>query len=167
MLLESCWGKGMKGAWPCGCPPRTTAPPVIVVVPCGGVMLFADGSGIDGAVRSHGDGGDFALGGFVEDETFGSGGVFIFAGFIFGARDAQDAAARFGSGEKIIASVEGEDADVRFVAGVEQLTLAVRGNGEDLAFVAGSDEERAIRGEGEIPNVFSLGIEKYRFFAGG
>src|SRR5260370_1314378 len=73
----------------------------------GGALLFADGSGIDGAVRSHGDGGDFALGGFVEDETFGSGGIFFFAGFVFGARDAQDAAARFGAGEKIIASVEG------------------------------------------------------------
>ena len=38
MLLESSGGKGMKGVW-FGWAPPITPPPVIVVVPCGVVMI--------------------------------------------------------------------------------------------------------------------------------
>ena len=68
---------------------------MIVVVPCGSVMmvvpgwpcvlLFADGGDVDSAVGRDGERSDFALGGFVENEAFG-GRVFVFARVLVGAR---------------------------------------------------------------------------------
>ena len=42
----------------------------------GGPLLFSDGGGVDFSVGSHGERGDFALGGFIENETFGGGRIF-------------------------------------------------------------------------------------------
>src|SRR6266852_315564 len=171
MFEESCCGKGMNGACPCGWPPRTTAPPVIVVAPCGVVMMVvgagANGRCIDYAARGNGDGSDFPLGGFVKHKTLSAWRTFVFAGIVFSTSDAKDAAAGLGSGDKIIVGVKSEHTDVRFVAGVEEFALAVRRNGEDLAFVAGGDVQRAIGCEGQIPNVFCFGVEEDVFFTGG
>ena len=131
------------------------------------MLLFTDSRGVDGAIWSDGHGGDFALSGFVEHKTFGGGGILFFAIFIFGTRDAQDATAGFGAGEKILAGIESQDADVCLVAGIEKFVFTVGGDSEDLSFIPGSDKERAIRGKSEIPNIFGLRIEEDRFFARG
>src|SRR5229473_6549914 len=123
-----------------------------------GARLFTNGGGIESAVGCDGKRGDFALGSFVENETFSCGFPRI-------ARYAEDAAAGFRAGNQIAAAVEGEDADVSFVAGVEELAFAVGRNGEDLAFVAGGDEERAVGSKGEIPDIFCFGVKEYGFFA--
>ena len=134
-------------------------------------LLFADGRNVDVAVGSDGEGRDFALGGFVEDEAIGGGGVFVFrrvvdAAFGSGTSHANNAPARLRSGEQIAVGVEVEDADVSFVAVVEELAFAVRCDGKNLAFVSGSDVKSAVGGESEIPDIFCFGIEEDGFFAG-
>src|SRR4029077_12477226 len=93
-----------------------------------GALLLADGRRVDVAVGSDGQGSDFALGGFVEDEAFGGGSVFVFAGVLrvalgAGTSYAKNAAAGFGAGEQIPVVVEVEDADVGFVAVVEEFAF--------------------------------------------
>ncbi len=121
--------------------------------------LFTNRGGVNGAVGGDSKRGDFTLGSLVEDEAIGGG-------FSGSARNAKDAAARFGAGDEIAVAVEGEDADVGFVAGVKELAFAVGRNGEDLALVASGDVKGTVGSEGEIPDVFGFGVEEDGFFAG-
>ena len=56
---------------------------------------------------------------------------------------------------------------MRFVAGVKEFTPAVGGHGEKLSFVSCRDVERAIGAEGQVPNVFRLGIKENGLLPGG
>src|SRR5437773_2455656 len=112
----------------------------------------------------------FALGSFIEH------GVFHFRdGCILGVfgrclrrtpRDAKDAAAGFGASDEISFCVKSQNANVRFVAGVEKLAFAVGPDGEDLSFVTGGDIKSSVGRKSEVPDVFRFGFEENGFLAG-
>src|SRR5262249_46208706 len=108
--------------------------------------------------RSH-----FALRSFVEHETLRCRIIFAVARGA-SAGHPQHSAAGFGPDDQISFAVESQHANVSFIAGIEQLTLAVRCNCEDLSFVTSRDIQRAVRTEFEVPDVFALGVEENRLF---
>ena len=82
------------------------------------------------------------------------------------ARDAKDPAAGFGSGDEILVGIEGQNANVRFIAGVEKFTLAIGGYSEELPLISRGHIKRAIGTESQVPDVFRFRIEENRLFAG-
>ena len=66
--------------------------------------LFSGGGGVDIAGCIDGERGDFFLGGAVENEGFAGG------------RDAIDEAAAVGAGDEVAFGIEGQNANVDFVA---------------------------------------------------
>jgi len=133
-------------------------------------LLLTDGGEVDGAVGGHSEGSDFALGSFIEHEAFRFRHGCILG--VFGRclrrtpRDAKDAAAGFGAGDEISFCVKSQNANVRFVAGVEKLAFAVGPDGEDLSFVTGGDIKSSVGRKSEVPDVFRFGFEENGFLAG-
>src|SRR6266568_4866336 len=123
---------------------------------------------VDTSIRGHRQRGDFTLRSFVKDESVSgwSAGLGVFAATLScSAGDAQDAAVGFGPGDEILVGIEREDANVGFVARIRQFALAVGCYREKLSFVSGSNVQCAIGREGQVPNVFCLGIKKYGLLA--
>src|SRR5262249_23462003 len=58
-----------------------------------------------------------------------------------------------------------KNANVRFVAGVEEFAFAAWCDGENLTFVAGCDIQSPVRSKSEIPDVFCFRLEENGFFA--
>ena len=103
--------------------------------------------GIDVAGAIEGERGDLFLGRAVEDETFARG------------RNAVDESAAVGAGNQIALRIEGEDANVGFVALEKYRVLAVGRDAKNLAMVAGSNVEVARLIQSEIPDIFCAGLE--------
>ena len=110
-------------------------------------MLLAGPGGVDIAGVVNGERGDFFLGSAVEDERLASW------------RDAIDQAAAIGAGNQIPLGIEGEDANVHFVAFEEQRVFAVGADLVDFAMIARGYVKIAGVVEGEIPDVFGAGVE--------
>src|SRR5215470_1348595 len=90
-------------------------------------------------VRSYRKRSDLALRSFVKNESFRAGRATL--GILARTlarrpRNAEDAAAGFGSGDKIFVFVECQNANVRFLAGVKNLALTVGSYGKELALVS-------------------------------
>ncbi len=72
-----------------------------------GALLLTNRRDVDGAVGGDSEGSDFTLGGFVQNEAFGFRRrriLGVLAGGLRGtSRDAQNAAAGFGAGDKVSA----------------------------------------------------------------
>src|SRR3984893_4123184 len=88
-------------------------------------------------------------------------------GFLAATRNAQHAATWLGAGDEISARIKSKYAHVRFIAPVKQSTLTAGVHGENLTLIASGDVESAVGGKGKVPDIFCLGIEEHRFFAGG
>src|SRR3981081_2461439 len=56
---------------------------------------------------------------------------------------------------------------MRFVARVEKFAFAAGIYVENLTFIASGHVESAVGGKSKVPDIFCLGIEEERFFAGG
>src|SRR4029077_2917770 len=110
-----------------------------------GARLFANCGDVDGAIGSDSQRSDFALGGFIEDEALGFRRGRVLARGLRGTLgDAQNAAAGFRASKEISLGVKSQNANVRFIARVEEFALAIGSDGEDLAFVTGSDIESSV-----------------------
>src|SRR5215471_18256784 len=100
------------------------------------MWLLAYRGCVDIPVRSYRKRSDLALGSFVKNESLGArrAAFGVFARTLTRRpRNSEDAAAGFGSGDKIFVFVECQNANVRFLAGVKDLALAVGSYGKELA----------------------------------
>ena len=134
-----------------------------------GAWLLANRGDVDGAVGGDGERSDFTSGSLVENEAFRfrCGGILgVLGGSLCGTPgDAQNASAGFRAGDEVAFCVECQNANVSFVAGVEEFALAVGRDSEDLPLVTGGDIESPIGRKSEVPDVFGFGIEEHGFLA--
>src|SRR5690348_6744547 len=128
-------------------------------------LLFANRGNVDGTIAGDYQRRDFAFGSLVENESSGFRGIRILGALRGIPGNAQNASAGFGASDEISVGIESENANVSFVAGIEDFALAVGRDSEDLSLVAGGNVKSAVRRKREIPDVFCLGVEENGFFA--